>query len=78
MTYNLVGIHDGLQTVSDSQERNILSKLSTQRFLNDRICFIVWSASQSWHTRLDGVVLTYRRSGLIEDEELAPAHNRTG
>ena len=39
--YNLIRIHDSLQTMCDGEECDILAQLLTQRLLNDLISLVV-------------------------------------
>lgn len=41
ITYDLVRIHDGLQTMCDGEKGDILAQLLTQRLLDDLISLII-------------------------------------
>ena len=41
LTYNLVGVHDGLQTMRDREESNVAAQLLAKRLLNDLIGLVI-------------------------------------
>lgn len=40
-TYNFIGVHDGLETVGNGDNRHVLLKLSPQRLLDYSVRFII-------------------------------------
>lgn len=40
-THNFIGVHDGLKTVGNSDDRYILLQLGSQRLLNHRVRFVI-------------------------------------
>ena len=42
-TYDFVRVHDGLQTVGNRQQSDVLPKLGPKRLLDDRVRLIVYS-----------------------------------
>ena len=39
--YNFIGVHDGLQPVSNCEQRHVRSKVCAERILDDRVRFVV-------------------------------------
>ena len=77
MTYDLVGVHDCLQTVRDRQKRHVLAQLRPERLLDDRVRLVICALiSKKLISSLGRIALTDRRRRLVQNKQLAPAHDR--